>query len=240
MNKLVRDKIPEIMTKQGKSPRVKILNDDVEYYDALQQKLLEEVDEFLETKNNDEAAMYEIADILEVIDAICVLKKYDENNILNKKLIKKQERGGFDKRLFIVLQEHNSPSKPLHTETRIGVYGICIQDKKVLMVKTQSGTKTIYNFPGGGVDDNEGFIDALKRECVEELGCMITIQQMICTSDRLYKHPDFDSNSIHLYYAMTIDSTIDTSIQEAQWFPIDKLPLDMMLEVDKSIVKFLG
>ena len=105
MNKLVRDKIPEIMAKQGKSPRVKILNGDVEYYDALQQKLLEEVDEFLETKNNDEAAMYEIADILEVIDAICVLKKYDKNNILNKKLIKKQERGGFEKRLFIMSQD---------------------------------------------------------------------------------------------------------------------------------------
>lgn len=105
MNKLVRDKIPEIMAQQGKSPRVKILNGDVEYYDALQQKLLEEVDEFLETKNNDEAAMYEIADILEVIDAICVLKKYDKNNILNKKLIKKQERGGFEKRLFIMSQD---------------------------------------------------------------------------------------------------------------------------------------
>lgn len=126
-----------------------------------------------------------------------------------------------------------------HVGTRIGVYGICIQDKKVLMVKTQSGTKTIYNFPGGGVDDNEGFIDALKRECLEEIGCMTTVQQMICTSDRLYKHPDFDNNSFHLYYAMTIDSAIDSSIQEAQWFPIDKLPLDMMLEVDKSIIKFL-
>lgn len=108
------------------------------------------------------------------------------------------------------------------------------------MVKTQSGAKAIYNFPGGGVDDNEGFIDALKRECIEELDCMITVQKMFCTSDRLYDHPDFDDNSFHLYYAITIDSTIDSSIQEAQWFPIDKLPLDMMLEVDKAIIKFLG
>jgi 8-oxo-dGTP pyrophosphatase MutT (NUDIX family) len=127
-----------------------------------------------------------------------------------------------------------------HIKIRIGVYGICIRDKKVLMVKTQSGTKTIYNFPGGGVDNNEEFIDALERECIEELGCITTVQQMICTSDRLYKHPDFDDNGFHLYYAITIDSTIDSSIQEAQWFPIDKLPLDMMLEVDKAIIKFLG
>lgn len=135
---------------------------------------------------------------------------------------------------------NNSEFKAEHIAIRIGVYGICIQDKKVLMVKTQSGTKTIYNFPGGGVDDNEGFIDALKRECFEEIGCLPTIQQIICTSDRLYKHPDFDTNSFHLYYAMSIDSPVDSSIQEAKWFHIDNLPLDMMLEVDKSIIKFLG
>lgn len=105
MNKLVRDKIPEIMTEQGKKPRVKILNDDVEYNDALKQKLLEEVHEFLEAKDNDEASMCEIADILEVIEAICLFRKYNKNDIVNKKLIKKQERGGFEKRIFIMSQD---------------------------------------------------------------------------------------------------------------------------------------
>lgn len=92
------------MAKQGKSPSIIVLNDDVEYYDALQKKLLEEVNEFLEAKNNEDS-ISEIADILEVIEAICVFKKYDTNVILDKKSIKKRERGGFQDRIFIIFQD---------------------------------------------------------------------------------------------------------------------------------------
>ncbi len=101
MNKLVRDKIPDIMAQQGKNPKIKLLNNDSEYYKALQQKLLEEVNELFDPQNDNEASEYEIADILEVIEAICIFKNLDKNNILNKKLTKKRERGGFEKRIFI-------------------------------------------------------------------------------------------------------------------------------------------
>lgn len=126
-----------------------------------------------------------------------------------------------------------------HVGTRIGVYGICICDNRVLMVKTQSGSRSIYNFPGGGAEDYERFIDTLKRECLEEIGCDITVGDLLCTSGRLYKHPDFPNNNFHLYYVISLKAAFDKSIQDAQWFDINNLPLDKMLEIDKAIVHFI-
>jgi predicted house-cleaning noncanonical NTP pyrophosphatase (MazG superfamily) len=62
----------------------------------LKQKLKEEVEEFLKTPNKEE-----LADILEVIYAICDFKKIEKKELekLRKKKIK--ERGGFKKRIIL-------------------------------------------------------------------------------------------------------------------------------------------
>lgn len=60
-NKLVRDNIPSIIQKDGKKANVRIL-DDKEFLNSLKIKLVEEVNEYLESDDIDE-----IADILEVI-----------------------------------------------------------------------------------------------------------------------------------------------------------------------------
>jgi predicted house-cleaning noncanonical NTP pyrophosphatase (MazG superfamily) len=104
MFKLVRDKIPEIMLANGQGPVTKTVTDDVAYDVALRAKLLEEVHEFIEaaSQNDDEHAMREIADVLEVIEAICHFKKYEDSVIQSYKANKKRERGGFEKRILLV------------------------------------------------------------------------------------------------------------------------------------------
>ena len=73
-NKLVRDKIPEIILKDNELPTTRIL-DDEEYIKELNRKLQEEVNEYLEAEN-----IEEMVDILEVIRAILEHKgvTYDE------------------------------------------------------------------------------------------------------------------------------------------------------------------
>jgi len=107
MFKLVRDKIPEIMLKEGKNPITKTIKDDAEYFSALTDKLLEEVQEFIvaSAENNNKHAMHELADIAEVVEAICAFKKYQADVIEGYKVAKKQERGGFEKR--ILLESHH-------------------------------------------------------------------------------------------------------------------------------------
>lgn len=94
-NKLVRDKIPEIIKQKSKIPITHIA-DDKEYWQKLKEKLLEEVDEFQKKDTKEE-----LADILEVIYAICDLKKIDkeELEVLRKK--KAKERGGFKDKIIL-------------------------------------------------------------------------------------------------------------------------------------------
>ena len=94
-NKLVRDKIPEIIKSKGGVAITHIAN-DVEYWQKLKEKLQEEVGEFIEAEN-----IEEMADILEVIDAIFNYKKFDEQELKRVKEKKVNERGGFDDKIIL-------------------------------------------------------------------------------------------------------------------------------------------
>ena len=91
--KLVRDKIPEIIKEGGRIPITHIA-DDKEYFQELKEKLKEEVDEFLKAENE-----HELADIFEVIKAICKFKNIKNLEETRKK--KEKERGGFKKRIIL-------------------------------------------------------------------------------------------------------------------------------------------
>ncbi|MCK4730693.1 MAG: nucleoside triphosphate pyrophosphohydrolase [Candidatus Aenigmarchaeota archaeon] len=95
-DKLVRDRIPEIIRKRGVVPITHIA-DKNEYWEKLKAKLQEEVDEVLEDVNVEE----ELADVLEVIYAICDFKgiSLEELELIRKK--KKDERGGFKDKIIL-------------------------------------------------------------------------------------------------------------------------------------------
>lgn len=94
-NKLVRDKIPEIIKKKGKIPITHIASDS-EYWEKLKQKFREEVEEYLADENEEE-----LADVLEVINAIYDFKKIKKRNLEAIRKKKAKERGGFKKRIIL-------------------------------------------------------------------------------------------------------------------------------------------
>lgn len=91
--KLVRNKIPEILDKKGISYEKRIA-DDLEYKYELIKKLEEEIVEFKEEFN-----VEELADVIEVVDALKKLPEY--GNVEELRIKKKEERGGFDKRIIL-------------------------------------------------------------------------------------------------------------------------------------------
>ena len=94
-NKLVRDRIPEIIKADGKTCKTRILSDD-EYIEALETKLNEEVAEYLSDKS-----LEEMADVLEVLQAICIARGYSLDDLETLRAKKAEERGGFAEKIFL-------------------------------------------------------------------------------------------------------------------------------------------
>lgn len=94
-NKLVRDKIPEIIRKDEKIPVTKILNDE-EYLKELNKKLVEEVNEYLEDNN-----VEELADIVEVVYGILNSKNISIEEFEKIRKAKADSRGAFLEKIYL-------------------------------------------------------------------------------------------------------------------------------------------
>ena len=97
-NKLVRDKIPEIIKSKGEKPITRILTGE-EYKQELEKKLNEEYIEVL--KASGEARIEELADMLEVIEALANIENKTLEDVLSVKAIKQEKRGGFKDKIYL-------------------------------------------------------------------------------------------------------------------------------------------
>ena len=98
-NKLVRDRIPEIIKESGTTCEIEIVNRK-EKQELLEKKLLEEVNEYLEDKN-----LEELADVMEVLFGLANELGYSEEDLLNKRNEKLQDRGGFKEGIVLIKVE---------------------------------------------------------------------------------------------------------------------------------------
>jgi predicted house-cleaning noncanonical NTP pyrophosphatase (MazG superfamily) len=94
-NKLIRDRIPEIIEKSGKKAIVETLNES-DYINFLKVKLEEELEEFKKSED-----IEEIADIIEVLYAIVEFKGMSIKDLEKIRLEKAEKRGAFKKRLLL-------------------------------------------------------------------------------------------------------------------------------------------
>jgi predicted house-cleaning noncanonical NTP pyrophosphatase (MazG superfamily) len=103
-NKLVRDKIPQIIDSKGKVFSTKTLNDE-DYIKYLKEKAYEELDEYF-VALTDAEAVEELADLLEVIRA---LAKQHGSTIEGVEAVRKDKavkRGGFNEKVFLIEVEN--------------------------------------------------------------------------------------------------------------------------------------
>lgn len=94
-DKLIRDKIPEIIEAKGSKAIVEILDKD-NFLKYLNTKLGEELKEYLE-----DGSVEELADLVEVIYALLDCKGVSLEEFEKIRLAKVEERGAFKKRLFL-------------------------------------------------------------------------------------------------------------------------------------------
>ena len=95
-NKLVRNRIPQIIEESGKRCETEILSNE-RYLEMLDKKLDEELAEYQIEKN-----IEELADLLEVVYAVAKARGCSVAKLEQIRSEKKGMRGGFDKKIFLI------------------------------------------------------------------------------------------------------------------------------------------
>lgn len=103
-NKLVRDRIPEIIEASGKTCKTTIL-DDAEYLRMLDAKLDEELAEYHNDRN-----IEELADLLEVIYAAAIARGYTVEELERVREQKVEKRGAFLNKILLLEVEEPEPN----------------------------------------------------------------------------------------------------------------------------------
>ena len=94
--KLVRDKIPQIIEAQGEIPLTRTLKTD-EYLCSLNEKLREEMEEYLE-----DGSIEEMADLIEVARAIIAARGYSWEDVEEIRKAKAIKNGAFENRVYLI------------------------------------------------------------------------------------------------------------------------------------------
>ena len=98
-NKLVRDKIPNIIKNNSGEPYTRILSND-EYIENLKKKLIEECNEVVSAKTKEDT-LEELADTFEVVRSLAKALGYSYENLIDAVENKATKRGGFNKKIFL-------------------------------------------------------------------------------------------------------------------------------------------
>lgn len=94
-NKLVRDRIPEIIQNNGQICRTRTLTNE-EYIEALDAKFMEEFAEY-----KDSRSIEELADIFEVLCAMAAYHGFSKEELITAQEQKRADRGGFEDKIFL-------------------------------------------------------------------------------------------------------------------------------------------
>ncbi len=93
--KLVRDLVPQLIEENGDEAVTRLLEDE-EYFQALKNKLKEEVTEYIESDDSEE-----LADIIEVIRALIDYHSMNFDQLESVRRRKLEERGGYTSRIYL-------------------------------------------------------------------------------------------------------------------------------------------
>ena len=125
------------------------------------------------------------------------------------------------------------------TRFRIALYGVLIENNKVLLTTTKVPSGTITNFPGGGLELGEPPLEAVVREFHEETGLSVAVENLIFCSQKFQQNPEYpDEQLMHIYYRVKrtggnlLDKGNNDDVLNVGWVSLEDLPNHRILAVD--------
>lgn len=129
----------------------------------------------------------------------------------------------------------------MEVKKHLGVYGVCIENNKILCIKKTAGPyKNRYDLPGGSQKGNEGLTETLKRELLEETGYSLKSYENSRVYDAFVTENDKGYTVHHIMIIYDIHRDLDISKKEVLefmnnefndseseiWISIDELNLE--------------
>lgn len=137
----------------------------------------------------------------------------------------------------------------MNPNINVRVYGICIQNQRILVLDEMYAGERLIKLPGGGLEFGEGLIDCLHREFEEELNLKIdNIQHFYTQEDFVASRFRENEQLLTIYYKVDIVNIqalniTDPSISQIKWISIQDenpftLPVDKIVFEKLKIFKF--
>jgi ADP-ribose pyrophosphatase YjhB (NUDIX family) len=127
---------------------------------------------------------------------------------------------------------------------RPSVYGVVIDNKKVVLLKNKSNGK--FWFPGGGIELGERIEDALKREILEETGLNIKVGEMIFFKENFFYYQPLDeAYHAFLFFFICkpnnkkIGKSTDFESKNPQWIKIMDVKEEQISDLASDLYKLL-
>lgn len=100
--------------------------------------------------------------------------------------------------------------KPIRNSAK----AIIIDNKQVLLTKNKDHDGFFYLFPGGGQEKGEELKDTIVRECLEEIGCRVTVKDIVFIREYIGKNHEFaewdhDIHQVEFYFECLIETQAD-------------------------------
>jgi len=129
---------------------------------------------------------------------------------------------------------------------RAGIVIYCKSKKSILLIHRKKGSEEYWVVPGGGLDINENYEEAAKRELLEELGLSIREMKELCTislDDRIEKYFISYSDTCETVKMQgeELKRSSDDNIYDPTWVDVSNVPLINVLpnELKDKLVEIL-
>lgn len=125
------------------------------------------------------------------------------------------------------------------------VYGVLVEDGRVLLTRSKFLDREFVNFPGGGMDLGEAPVSALKREFVEETGLDVEPVRVLHASEGLHLSTQIPMQIVSMYWlvekrggALRATGNGD-DVLALFWADVGSVPTDEMFPADREFASRL-